>query len=53
VIVAFITEQRDLKKKQLHIFGETIGQMCVDARVKKKKEEIAKTIVLQERTLDG
>ena len=41
---AFVTSIRPLGKSQMTVFSETIGQMCVDARVKKSKKEKEKSI---------
>ena len=37
--MAFITGKRGLSKTEMSIFGETIGQLCVDSRVKLKKKK--------------
>ena len=42
--LAFITSIRNLNKKEMSIFGLTIGQMCVDSRKKDNKVEKKKPI---------
>ena len=40
--MAFITSKRGLSKSEMNVFGETIGQLCVDSKkrkIKKKKQK--------------